>query len=624
MSTPLFSQVKKSFLKQPMTTSDTTMLVNALVDIYGNLMTIGSIGNPFYLTISPGGNDEEICSATGITQNADGTCTITGLTRGLSAVTPYTSGGTALNHGASTPVVFTPDNPQLFNSIIAYVNSLVLAAAVQASVTASGYVKLNKNNQNSRVYSTLVSEQGSPNMTVAVQAFNITTLDQIAVYAGGNSGSMTAPSVNPRIDLIVYDTVNTIIAVRTGAENASPSAPTPTTGDLLLAQVYHRVGSTKIVEQDDGTNSYIYVWYQQPSFYKTGLVTSASFPIVSEVDQSQTTSNSTITVGEANATTKHSILAQSFVPTVASIRGVKFWKIADTGTFTGSVKVSLQASTSGSPSASDLASFTITNAAWLKCTAAAEVAIQFTSQYESMVVGSTYWIVFTPSTSDNSNHPNIGANSAGGYASGILKYNNSTDGWVSISTSIAYFKTEMGTASKVMKLDSSGLIPAIIRPYSLVAISRTGVSNSSTSETTVLSIMVEGGFFTANSGIRVSFNGNMIDNSATYTIRVRFNGSIISTINETNSSATTENFAYITDIVNQASTSVQLYNVEVCGSTGYLSGTATGLVLHRSTNNGTAAIDVSGPGLIEVTVQVSSTASSQQISFVQGKIEKIG
>ncbi len=176
-------------------------------------------------------------------------------------------------------------------------------------------------------------------------------------------------------------------------------------------------------------------------------------------DQTQGTQNATEVVGEANATLKKNKLFQSFIPGKTKIRGVKLYKSADTGTFTGTVTVSLQADSSGSPSGSDLASVVLTNAQWLAF-AAGEFSAIFSSEYSSLVVGNLYWIAIACSTADNSNHPNVGTNSAGGYASGSVKYWNTTDGYVADGTIDLYFKTLEGVVNQIIKTGSSGGVPA--------------------------------------------------------------------------------------------------------------------------------------------------------------------
>lgn len=174
-------------------------------------------------------------------------------------------------------------------------------------------------------------------------------------------------------------------------------------------------------------------------------------------DQSQTTQNGTVEVGEANATTKKNKLAQSFTPTKTKIRGVNLYKSADTGTFTGTVTISLQADTAGSPSGSDLATKTFTNADWLTLPVGMVESL-FSSEYASMTTGSLYWLVITTSTSDTSNHPNFGTNTAGGYANGSVKFNNTTDGWTAIATIDLYFSTLEGNNSQAVVTNTSGKI----------------------------------------------------------------------------------------------------------------------------------------------------------------------
>jgi len=171
-------------------------------------------------------------------------------------------------------------------------------------------------------------------------------------------------------------------------------------------------------------------------------------------DQSQTTQNATEVVGEANTTLKKNKLAQSFIPTKTKIRGARLYKIANSGSFTGTVTVSLQADSSGSPSGSDLASGVLSNAVY-NALPVGEFEVLFASEYASIVAGNLYWIVITISTADNTNHPNLGTNSAGGYASGSVKYWNTTDGWLADGTIDLYFKSLEGNKGQIVQADPS-------------------------------------------------------------------------------------------------------------------------------------------------------------------------
>ncbi len=191
----------------------------------------------------------------------------------------------------------------------------------------------------------------------------------------------------------------------------------------------------------------------------------------SGTDQSQTTQNSTVELGEANATTKKNKIAQSFKPTKNKIRGVKLYKSANTGTaFTGTVTVTLQSDSSGSPDGVALATKVLTNSEWAVLSVG-EIEILFASEYASLlnVPETTYWIVVETSTSDNSNHPNLGFNTAGGYANGTLKYNNTSDGWVEITGDDLYFKTLEGNANQNAKTGPTGKIDSELLIFSIVA-----------------------------------------------------------------------------------------------------------------------------------------------------------
>lgn len=99
--------------------------------------------------------------------------------------------------------------------------------------------------------------QDTPDMTIYVAGFQAYINGALVSFAGGNSPAMSAPSANPRIDR-VYLTDAGALAISTGAEDASPTAPALVDNTVPICLVYHRVGATVIKDADDSTNSYIY------------------------------------------------------------------------------------------------------------------------------------------------------------------------------------------------------------------------------------------------------------------------------------------------------------------------------------------------------------------------------
>jgi hypothetical protein len=99
-----------------------------------------------------------------------------------------------------------------------------------------------------------VQAQTSPNMTVLIGKGKYYLAGAIRDYAGGSSGTITAPSTNPRIDLVCIDSAGTISIV-TGTEAASPSAPTYPADKLVLAEIYLKTTSTSIRNYDAGSTA---------------------------------------------------------------------------------------------------------------------------------------------------------------------------------------------------------------------------------------------------------------------------------------------------------------------------------------------------------------------------------
>lgn len=92
--------------------------------------------------------------------------------------------------------------------------------------------------------------QDTPDMTVKVNAghvFDGTTLTEVAAQ---NTGTITAPVTDDRIDRVVISATDGTVSVITGTEDPSPSAPAITEGNLPVAQVYLTPSHTEIANSD--------------------------------------------------------------------------------------------------------------------------------------------------------------------------------------------------------------------------------------------------------------------------------------------------------------------------------------------------------------------------------------
>lgn len=67
------------------------------------------------------------------------------------------------------------------------------------------------------------------------------------IFAGGLTPTVTAPSANPRIDVLTIDSAGTL-AWTTGAENASPVAPTYPSNKAAICELYNVTSETVLVD----------------------------------------------------------------------------------------------------------------------------------------------------------------------------------------------------------------------------------------------------------------------------------------------------------------------------------------------------------------------------------------
>lgn len=103
----------------------------------GQKIQDSDLSDTFYITLEPGSNSkQEIASCTTVVQNANGTATLSGCSRGLSPVSPYTASTTLrFTHAGGTQVIFS-DPPQLFNSFAAKENAESITGAWTFSSTS--------------------------------------------------------------------------------------------------------------------------------------------------------------------------------------------------------------------------------------------------------------------------------------------------------------------------------------------------------------------------------------------------------------------------------------------------------------------------------------------------------
>lgn len=117
--------------------SATTITLTSLtIKQTGQPIQDSDLGDTFYMTIEPGSNTkQEIISCTTVPTNTGSTITLSGCSRGLSPITPYTASTTLqFTHAGGSQIIFS-DPPQLFNQYAALANTQTITGIWTFSTT---------------------------------------------------------------------------------------------------------------------------------------------------------------------------------------------------------------------------------------------------------------------------------------------------------------------------------------------------------------------------------------------------------------------------------------------------------------------------------------------------------
>jgi hypothetical protein len=111
------------------------------------------------------------------------------------------------------------------------------------------------------------TQQTTPNMTVAIAKGTIENYGTLALtaVAAQSTGTITAPVVNPRNDIVYIDQSTGVVGVVTGTPAASPSDPAMISGKLPIARIRLQITTTTI------TNSIIDDLRQLPAQANAGI-----------------------------------------------------------------------------------------------------------------------------------------------------------------------------------------------------------------------------------------------------------------------------------------------------------------------------------------------------------------
>lgn len=156
------------------TSSQSTIQLVTFLTRDGRAVAMSNLGSIGYGTLEPGSSKEEIVSFTGITQNANGTAILTGVSRGLDFLSPYAASTTLQKSHAGGAVFIMSNTAPFYGQQFALVNNTASIGAVWTFGSTSPPLYDFNPDFSSQASTTLVSK-GYVDASVAAGAVPITT-----------------------------------------------------------------------------------------------------------------------------------------------------------------------------------------------------------------------------------------------------------------------------------------------------------------------------------------------------------------------------------------------------------------------------------------------------------------
>jgi len=218
----------------------TSATVTDLVDIYGNVLTMADFGSVGYITFEPDTSNAEAGTFTGVTANANGTYTLTGL-KTLLAKSPYTeTSGAVRNHAGGTKVVIT-DNVGFWNTFVNKNNDSTVVGQVTFPNGAKRPV-LDADTDTATAAAVITFGQlsrqaiaGAANASTTVKGLvELATQTEVdAKTTTGGTGALLVPTPDTLRSTLLSD-----YKVDTGAANAYVITPSPAITAYTTGQIF--------------------------------------------------------------------------------------------------------------------------------------------------------------------------------------------------------------------------------------------------------------------------------------------------------------------------------------------------------------------------------------------------
>lgn len=361
MTTTFRTMSGQSFaLSSSISSTQTTITLSSfLVPVSGTAITMATMGTSIaYGTLAPGTSSAELISFTGVTQNSDGTATLTGVSRGLDKEYPYASSSTFKQPHAGQTIFILSDAPQVFNEMGALKNDNIWtgqqtfpqSGSTSAALVGTVYAAPTQDTEvASKKYVDTIAVYGAPLATTGVAGIvELPTETQVeaGTQTGGTGAQLALPnkSYGARFNLgsgLTTGTPNayavtltpTPVALATGNFVGITSSFTNTGNSTInvngLGAKNIQLGSTGLFSGAITTNSVVGMVYNGTSFdtvYRSdGVTTSATgnkIPLrlpTGDITVTSLPTNSTDAASKNYVDTHAGILSQSTTPITSSV-----------------------------------------------------------------------------------------------------------------------------------------------------------------------------------------------------------------------------------------------------------------------------------------------------------------
>lgn len=217
----------------------TSVTLTSLTDIYGNVLTMSNFGAIGYITLEPDTTNAEAATFTGVTANANGTYTLTGI-KTLIAVSPYTAtSGLVRQHSGGTKVVVT-DNVAFWDTFVNKNNDSTILGKITLTSTQKMIYDANPTLTDDKEVATKkyvddVAIAGAPDASTTVKGISEEGTQAEILSKSTTGGTGARLFVNPST---LASTLLSDYKVDTGAANAYVITPAPAITAYTTGQIF--------------------------------------------------------------------------------------------------------------------------------------------------------------------------------------------------------------------------------------------------------------------------------------------------------------------------------------------------------------------------------------------------